>query len=171
MLFILLYIGKNYIKNKHIVGDFMLQSRINELYSGIIDLKENETHVTGFYNADRLTSHLESGISNFSSKGIYPNEPINFNDIQTNALFIVKKHNEVIEKYQFKLIYKQLAQPTNRPNKIILNIRKDMFSTAYNVQTESNSDIFDSFENLTDFLVAHYKNGVQIVEQLKEKSL
>lgn len=149
----------------------MLQSRINELYSAIIDLKEKETHVTGFYNADRLTSHLESGISNFSSKGIYPKEPINFNNIQTNALFIVKKHNEVIEKHQFKLIYKQLSQPLDRPNKIILSIRKDIFSNAYNVKTESNSDLVIGFESLTNFLITNYKNAIQIINQLEEEGL
>lgn len=149
----------------------MLQNRINELNSGIIDLKENKTHVTGFYNADRLTSHLEKGISNFSSKGVYPNETINFKDIQTNALFIVKKHNEIIEKHQFKLIYKQLSQPLDHPNKIILNIRKNIFSTVYNVKTESNSILFENFESLTNFLITHYKNGIQIVNQLEEESL
>lgn len=149
----------------------MLQSRINELYSAIIDLKENETHVTGFYNADRLTSHLEKGVSNFSSKGFYPNETINFNDIQTNALFIVKKQNEVIEKHQFRLIYKQLSQPLIRPNKIILSIRKDNFSNAYNVKTESNAALVFGFESLTNFLITNYKNAIQIINQLEEEGL
>lgn len=147
----------------------MLQNRINELYSGIIDLKENETHVTGFYNAESLKLHLKKNISNFSSKGIYSNEKIHFKDIQTNALFIVKRNSKVIEKYQFKLIYKKVSQPIDRTNKIILNIRENIFTNEYNVKTESTSDMFENFEKLKVFLLKNYRNAIQIIDQIEEE--
>lgn len=148
------------------VDNKMVQNRINELSSAIIEYKDNSIFISGFYNADRLNSHLNKGVNNFSSKGIYPLQKFNFDTIQTNALFIVKKKGMPIEKYQYYLIYKGSHKTLKKVHKTILTIRKSVFSSHYSILTEENSQICNNYEGLVKFLNSNYKDPQKILDNI-----
>ena len=47
----------------------MLQDRINEMDSAIVNFVGDWVYTLGFYNTDRLNSYLEEGKRNWSSTG------------------------------------------------------------------------------------------------------
>lgn len=149
-----------------VINKKMVQNRINELSSGIIEYKDNSIFITGFYNADCLNSHLNKGVNNFSSKGMYPVQEFNFNTIQTNALFIVKKKDASIEKHQYRLIYKGSHSSLNKIHKTVLTIRKSVFSSHYSILTDANSQICKDYEELVKFLSLNYKQPQQILDNI-----
>lgn len=135
----------------------MFQERLNELNSGIIDIREDKIFVTGFYNADRLTSHLHKEIDNHSSKGVYPKSNFAFNNVRDGALFIVQENGIEKEKVQFNVISKELMQPLNRNNKIIVTLRQNPNNNKLNLIADSNSLIFNSVEELESHIHHFYK--------------
>ena len=51
----------------------LLQERIEELESGILNIKNNQVEVIGFLSPERLNDYYEKGIQCFYSKEFYPN--------------------------------------------------------------------------------------------------
>ena len=90
----------------------MLQDRINELYSAIVNIVGDSVNTMGFYNSDRLRSYLEEGKKNWSSTGKYPYEELVFHNIRTNATIIWQQGGVEIARYKYinvkngTLIYK-----------------------------------------------------------------
>lgn len=145
------------------VGVYMFQKRLNELNSGIIDIRDDKIFVTGFYNADRLNSYLNLQIDNHSSKGVYPKIEFNFNNIKDDALFIVQENGVEKEKVQLKVISKQLMQPLGRNNKIIVTLRQNPFNHKFNLIADSSSLIFDSIEELKSHIQDYYKTPYEVL--------
>lgn len=140
----------------------LLQRRINELNSAILDYRENKVYITGFYNAEQLTTHLNVGKDNWSSKGIYEPGNINFHSIHTDALFIIKKNNIEPEKYQFKKLLSKTVSLRSKKSKITITIRKNIFGDDYSILTEEKNYWFHNIEELTSFLKQEFKEEIII---------
>lgn len=127
----------------------MLQNRINELNSGILNIKEGHVHITGFMSEKMLDSYLTKGARNWSSIGLYDEEEIEFHNIKDNAMFIVKKDGKEIGKYQYKPIHKRTIEFKKDGKKVsrTVAIRKSVYSDHYHLYFVLNSKEKDSDDN------------------------
>lgn len=142
--------------------DNLLQNRINEVDSAIINFVENKVHITGFYNADRLTSHLELGKDNWRSKGIYDENDVTFSNIKNDALFLVLSDGKTIDKYQFIVIFRETLQRFKPAGSIIVTVRKNNFADQWQVLSEKNSFEFTTKAEAETHLRDNYKGEFNI---------
>lgn len=77
----------------------MLQNMVNELESGILNIVGNKVHVTRFTREEMLQLFLDTGIEAWSSKGLYNLQDLEFHNIKSNALIIVKKDGKELNLY------------------------------------------------------------------------
>lgn len=134
----------------------MLQNRMNELDSGILNIVGNKVYITGFTREEMLQSFLDTGIEAWSSKGLYDIQELEFHNIKDNALIIVQKDGIEIDRHQYKLIYKDKIELTNeKGNKVSRTfvIRKSTYSKHYHFKfvVDKESDIFDGKEQVMLF--------------------
>jgi len=123
----------------------VLQDRLNELKSAILNIKGNKVYVMGFMSEDMLQLHLTKGSKNWSSMGLYDDEDIEFHNIKNHALFIVKKNGVEIDRYQYKPIFRDTIQFKDENGKILsitINIRKSQYSPHYHLSTTKESMLF-----------------------------
>lgn len=133
----------------------MLQERVNELKSAILDIVGDQVHVTGFTREEMLQSHLDKGILNFSSKGLYNFQELEFHNIKGDALIIVKKDGVEINRYQYKPVFKDMVQFKDEEGKLAaltFTIIKSQYSDHYHFLTEKTSLLFDNKDELDDYL-------------------
>ncbi|MGK8429882.1 hypothetical protein [Bacillus cereus] len=133
----------------------MLQERINELESGILNLDGDRVHVTGFKSEKMLMSFLNNNKKNWSFKGMYDIHEMNFHNIKNSALIIVVKGGKEIGKYQYIPVYKSLIKYDNQDGKstsMTFTIRKSVYSKHYHFLSEKMSRVFESKELITNFL-------------------
>lgn len=137
----------------------MLQDRINELNSGILDIEENKIYITGFMNEKMMQLHLNEDSNNWSSKGLYDNEKIDFYNIKDNAFFIVRENGTETNRYQYKSILKDTFQFKDENGKsfsLTINIRKSQYGSEYHLLTTKESLLFDSKNDLDNHLLKKY---------------
>ncbi|PFM75229.1 hypothetical protein COJ46_22005 [Bacillus sp. AFS077874] len=147
----------------------MLQERIEELSSAILDFSGDYVYVTGFKSHERLLSHSSKGIDNWSSKGRYPitKSELDYKRIKTNALFVIMENGLEKAKYQFKEFkkYSQKFKDTNGLQKTrVITIRKCVYTNQFNYFTMEESYLFASFDALQSFLVERFNHEVDLVE-------
>ncbi|MGM9986272.1 MAG: hypothetical protein ACI35O_03485 [Bacillaceae bacterium] len=159
----------------------MLQNRVNELNSGILNIIDNKIHITGFTREEMLQSHLKKGIENWSLKGLYDWQEIEFHQIKDHALIIVQKDGKEIDRHQYRPIYKEKVEWKNEKGKKMSRtfvIRKSTYSEHYHfrfvIDKESDpgdvkdqSMLFSNKEALDQYVWNQY--GVSISYE-KEKS-
>ncbi|WP_257215886.1 exonuclease domain-containing protein [Fredinandcohnia onubensis] len=143
----------------------MLQARVNELKSGILDIEDGKVLVTGFIREEMLLRHLENGTQCFSSKGIYKNQNLVFHNIQNEALIIVRRDGKEIRRHQFKPIHKESIQYKEWKDEeeklfsVTYTIRKSIYSDHYHFLTETSSLLFENKVELDKYLLEKYKIG------------
>lgn len=150
----------------------MLQERISELGSGILQIKGTEVHLTGFMSPERLYEFYNNGIDCHFSKGIYPNRELNWGKIQDKALFVVlNENNNVVNKYQFLVVKKDTVKYKDKDNANrtkTYTIRKCQFTGTYNFiaretmmndgkkNTVEDNKTFKSLDELNKFFLASF---------------
>ena len=137
----------------------MLQDRVNELKSGILDILEDKMYITGFTREEMLESHLAKGIENWSSKGLYDYQDLKFHNIKNNALLILRKDRKEIKRYQYKPIYRDTIQFKDTEGKMIsitFTIRKSSYSDHYHFLAEKISLLFNNKYELDVYLMEQY---------------
>ncbi|MGG0482449.1 hypothetical protein ABEY65_03535 [Priestia aryabhattai] len=137
----------------------MLQLRVNELDSGILDLLGDRIYITGFTREEMLESHLTKGIENWSSKGLYDYQDLEFYNLKNNALLIVRKDKKEINRYQYKPVYRDTIQFKDEQGKMVsitFTIRKSSFSDHYHFLTEKTSLLFNNKDELDVYLIEKY---------------
>lgn len=137
----------------------MLQDRVNELKSAILDIKENKAYVTGFMSEEMLQLHLTKGSKNWSSMGLYDNEDLELHNIKNNALFIVNKNGAEVGRYQYKPIFRDTIQFKDEDGKnlsLTINIRKSQYSAHYHLLTTKESLLFSGKDSLDSHLLEKY---------------
>lgn len=145
----------------------ILQERIEELGSGILERKNNKVHLTGFMSKDRLDDYLTKNINCIFSYGIYNYETLDFSKIKDDSLFLFIENNEVKSKYSFTLIYKGSFKFKTIDNTIktrVFKVRIEEFSNKYNLIIEKNSFLFDNIESLKAYLKTKYNYSLNTKE-------
>ena len=144
-------------------GDIeMLQDRINELNSAIVNIVGKWAYTLGFYNTERLNSYLELGKKNWSSRGMYPFEELEFHNIKTNATIILQQDGIEIARYQYinikngTLIYEN-EQNKSRKATAVYEIRREVYSSTWNLRFADNSLVFDTWKNMQNHVLTTYK--------------
>jgi len=137
----------------------VLQDRINELDSAILDIKGNKVNITGFMSEEMLQLHLTEGSKNWSSMGLYDDEDLEFHNIKNNALFIVNKNGAKARRYQYKPVYREMLQFKDEDGKslsLTINIRKSQYSALYHLSTTKESLLFSCKDDLDSHLLEKY---------------
>ncbi|MUK88212.1 hypothetical protein GMD78_07380 [Ornithinibacillus sp. L9] len=137
----------------------MLQNRIDELDSAILDIKGELVFVTGFMREEMVELHLIKGKDCWSSKGLYDYQELEYHNIKNNALIIVRENGKEINRYQYKPVYKDTIQYKNKNGKnlsITFTIRKSSFSEHYHLLSDRTSIIFDRKDELDNYLLDEY---------------
>lgn len=137
----------------------MLQDRVNELKSAILDIKGNKVYVTGFMSEEMLQLHLTEGSKNWSSMGLYDDEDLEFHNIKNNALIIVKKNGVKAGRYQYKPVFKDTIQFKDEDGKslsLTINIRKCQYSAHYHLLTTKETLPFSGKDDLDSHLLEKY---------------
>lgn len=137
----------------------MLQKRINELGSGILDILGDKVYVTGFTREEMLESYLTKSIENWNLKGLYDYQDLEFYNIKNNALLIVRKDEKEIKRYQYKLVYRDTIQFKDEEGKnvsITFAIRKSSYSEHYHFLTDKTSLLFNNKGELDLYLTEKY---------------
>lgn len=114
----------------------MLQERIAELGSGILQFKDDKVYLTGFMSPERLDDYYNRDIDCHFSRGIYQNRKLNWGKIQDEALFVLLNYKEeIICKYQFMVLNKNTIKYKDKENNNrskTYNIRKCNYTGIYN---------------------------------------
>lgn len=157
----------------------MLQERIEELGSGILEYKDEKVYVTGFMNSERLEDFYVKNVDCFYSKGIYDNKKLHWGKIIDNALFILINNNKEIAKYQFEVIFKDRIQYKDESNKLrnkTYTIRKCKYSKLYNfiareqiIDNEKKenileNEVFESRESLEIYFKKRFNKELMLLE-------
>ena len=138
----------------------MLQNRINELKSGILNIVDDKVHVWGFTREEMLLSHIEKEIENWYSQGLYDFQSLEFHNIQDNALFIVRKDGKEINRYQYKPVFKETVKFKDEKENtasLTFTIRKSTYSDHYHFLTENTSLLFENKSELDQYLLEKFK--------------
>jgi len=110
----------------------IIEERLLELDSGIINILENEIEIHGFLSEDRLNDYLR-GINCRYSYGVYPLIDFNETLVQDNSLFIIRKNEIESHRVQLTNIYEDIVvlkiDGKNLNRKI--KIRKSTYSEDY----------------------------------------
>lgn len=124
----------------------VLQERIEELGSGILNYKDDKVYITGFYNSARLLDWL-NGFDCWQSKGIYDKRELNFSRIKDNALFIVREYDIEVKRFQYVPFFKGSVQfnSADKTIKRIFTLRKCRFSGQYNIIVSDENNVKQSF--------------------------
>lgn len=112
----------------------MLQDVIEELGSAIVNHKGGKVYVDGFYSSDRLKDWLD-GLNCRFSQGLFDEEEVDYSRIQDNSLFVIKRDDQEICRYQYRPIFggivKYKMDNINRTRKFV--IRRCEYSKQYNI--------------------------------------
>jgi len=133
----------------------MLQDRVNELNSAILEIKDNKIYITGFTREEMLQRYLDHGTQCFSSKGLYDYQELEFHNIKSNALIIIMKNGKELGRHQYKPIQKETIQYKDEEGKtfsLTFTVRKSTYSDQYHFSSERSSELFNSKEELDAFL-------------------
>ncbi|MGJ9460465.1 hypothetical protein [Oceanobacillus sp. CF4.6] len=137
----------------------MLQQRVNELNSAILNIVKDKVHITGFMREEMLLLHLNKGSKCWSSLGVYDYQELDFYNIKSDSLIIVQKDELEINRYQYKRIYKDTLQYKDAEGKVFsltFTIRKSSYSKHYHLLTEKTSLLFDNNYDIDRYLLDEF---------------
>ncbi|WP_332647134.1 hypothetical protein [Lysinibacillus sp. 54212] len=159
------------------MGMGMLQDRINELDSAIVNVVGDLVNTMGFYHTDRLMSYLEEGKKNWSSTGRYPFEELEFHNIKTNATIILQQDGVETTRYKYIKVKNGSLMYENRQNKsgkatAVYEIRKEVFSSTWNLRFADNSLVFETWKDMQNHVLTtyHYDIGEELSDGEKVTS-
>lgn len=143
----------------------MLQDRINEMDSAIVNFVGDWVYTLGFYNTDRLNSYLEEGKRNWSSTGRYPFKEIEFHNIKTNATIMVQQDGKEITRYRYIKVKNGVLVYGNEQNKsgkatALYEIRKEVYSSTWNIRFADYSLVFETWNDMQKHVLTTYKYGI-----------
>ncbi len=146
-------------------GIEMLQERINELDSAILNVVGNWVYTLGFYNTERLNSYLEKGKKNWSSTGRYPIEEFAFDNIKTNATIILQHDGGEVARYQYINVKNGVLVYDNVQNKSgkttgVYEIRKEVYFSTWNLRFADNSLVFESWRDMQNYVLTTFKYDI-----------
>lgn len=143
----------------------MLQERINELNSAIVNVVGDLVYILGFYNTEMLNLYLNEGKDNWSSKGRYPNEELVFHNIKTNATIILQENGLEVARFQYVNVTSGVLEYFNESNKsgkatAVYEIRNEQYSSMWNLRLINESHVFNEWEEMRSYLLATYNYDI-----------
>lgn len=138
----------------------LLQARINELNSAILNFSNDKVYITGFYSPEMLLLHVNEGRDNHQSKGVYDRSNVNFWNVQNNALFIIQEDGIEKERIQYKRIFKDTLKPIDKKQKIMVSIYENIFSSERVIRTEKRTLSFPNSEKMLNYLNENYTDVI-----------
>lgn len=135
----------------------LIQERIAELYSGIINIFDDKIEIRGFLSPERLYDYLD-GTDCFYSFGIYPKELYDESISKDDAHFIVRENNVETKHWQYEKIYESCMMINVNGNltKRVLKVRKDRYGNNYQFIAKEENRIFESLEEMDQYLFERY---------------
>lgn len=143
----------------------LLQERIKELNSGIINHCNDKIHLTGFMSKERLLDYYIEGRDCRLSIGVYPKEEYDISYIKDNALFIILENGKEISRYEFNTIKNSTVNYKSNDNKLkskVYTIRYCLHSNKYNYKDNDKSILFNSKEELLTYFFNEYNIILQL---------
>ncbi len=143
----------------------LLQERIQELNSGIINIVNDKIHLTGFMSSERLLDYYNEGYDCRFSIGIYPKENFDIAYIKDNGLFIILKDGQEVNRYEFKQIVNETVKYKDDNNKLrskVYTIRYCKYSNKYNYKDSDKSILFDNKKELLAYFFKEYGTNLQL---------
>lgn len=143
----------------------MLQTRINELDSAIVNIVGDLVYTRGFYNTKMLNSYLTKALKNWSSMGRYPYEELVFHSIKTNATIILQENGVEIDRYQYVHVKSGVMEYSKESNKsgkaaAVYEIRKEKYSSKWNLRLLNKSYVFNEWEEMRSYLLKTYNSDI-----------
>lgn len=146
-------------------GIEMLQERINELDSAILNVVGDWVYTLGFYNTERLNSFLDKGKKNWSSTGRYPFEELVFHNIKTHATIILQYDGGDVARYQYinvkngVLVYDNVLNKSGKATGVY-EIRKEVYSSTWNLRFADNSLVFAVWGDMRNYVLTTYNYDI-----------
>ncbi|MEE1130990.1 MAG: hypothetical protein UHX00_05080 [Caryophanon sp.] len=143
----------------------MLQNRINELDSAIVNIVGDFVNTIGFYSTERLVSFLEEGKKNWSSTGRYPYQNLAFHNIRTNATIILQENGIEVSRYKYvnikngNLIYDNDQNKSGKAT-AVYEIRKEVYSRTWNLRFADNSLTFERWKDMRNHVLDNYRYDI-----------
>ncbi|MGL5068428.1 MAG: hypothetical protein ACRC6T_11530 [Sarcina sp.] len=157
----------------------MLQERIEELGSAILYFKEDKIFLWGFNDPDRLNAYYLNNSYCHCSQGIYSEQNLNFGRTRDNALFILIKDNNELNRYQFEVLLKDTIKYknkiTNKATTKVYKIRKCKYNELFNLILREKKIIndleevfiesynFESMDLLKNFFFEKFKKEIPLL--------
>ncbi len=145
-----------------ILTNDLLQQRVNELNSAIFKIMDGKVHLTGFYNEKRLKTHLDKGMDNWMSKGLYDFSDVTFKNIRNNALFLIMKDDEIIEKHKYSVYKQDTVERKSKSGPLILTIRKHEFLDEWQITVLKKTYSFTTKSEMIDYMNENFKFDFEI---------
>lgn len=137
----------------------MLEERLNELGSAIINYKEDNIELIGFYSPEMLLFQNET-LDNKLSHGIYPFEDINHSKIKDNFILVVQENSKEIIRYKFKTREKlQLTYKDHNGNNKsrLFRVRVCEYTNLYNYVDTEESKLLEFYDDIHTYLNSKYE--------------
>lgn len=133
----------------------LLQQRIEELGSAILNRKGDRVHIIGFYNRERLMDYL-NGINCFKSKGLYDEADLDYSRIQDNCLMILMEDDIEVKRIQYIPIFNGIVKFNTLGRKTVtrmFSLRRCLYSDQYNIiildeNNEKQSFIYNDIQDV-----------------------
>ena len=143
----------------------MLQERVNEFNSAIVNIVGELVYTVGFYNSERLREFVEEGKKNWSSTGRYPFEQLTFHTIKSNAVFIVQQDGIEVARYKYVHVKNGTMVYTNEQNKsgkatAVYEIRREEYSQTWNIRFAKESLTFETWEEMKQYFLTNYQYDI-----------
>lgn len=156
----------------------MLQERIEELESAILDYKpNNKVYVMGFMSEDRLNDYYINGIYCHYLQGLHDNRVLNWGKVKNNALFVIINNGNEIGRYQFMVLIKDVVKFKDSNNKLrtkTYTIRKCKYTNMYNIISretisdngkkisEEDNRLFDTVDDLKEYFFESFGSNLDL---------
>lgn len=132
----------------------LLQERIEELNSVIIDIFDNKIELTGFLSDERLLDYYEKGSDCRFSIGLYPKEEFDIAYAKDNAIVIIREYGKEVSRYKFVSIKKDTVNYKDNDGKNksrVYSIRQCYYTGKYNYKDNEKSILFDDETSLKEY--------------------
>jgi DNA polymerase-3 subunit epsilon len=141
----------------------LIQERIAELDSGIINILDNEIEIRGFMSPERLYDYL-NGIDCFYSFGVYPKDAFDESVIKDNALYIVRKNDVEISRWQYQKVFEGnvLLKINGKLLNRVIKVRKSRYDKNYQFISNEENRIFSCVEDMNQFILDSYDFKLQL---------
>lgn len=143
----------------------MIQERIKELGSAILNIKNQEIHLTGFMSEERLFDYLVKNKDCRFSEGLYKKKDFDISYIRDNALFIILEDDIEICRYRFDVLKIDTVKykgEDNKPKSKVFTIRHCKFSNKYNYKDIDKSLLFNSKTDLLFYFFDTYGKSLDL---------